>query len=420
MNSLYHKAKMKLVNWIYKHVVPTIDDIKADKAIRRLQKRACDINSPIKVGFIVQMPEIWNKESLIYEDMAADSRFDPWLIVVPEKKLTESTQHNYGRELAYFIDKYPNGKFLTSTELSEDFSGLEKNRFDYIFYQRCWEGYLPSSLMTCNVIQYAKTCYVPYYYSLHLHSEDYFNSRFFNSLYVQFCSCKEEYDYYRVTGLRKSVYLGSPYLSKIHPSECTKASYKVLWTPRWEMNTFGGTSFFEYKDRFVDLKQAHPDWEVVLRPHPLTFQEAVRTNRMTYEEVKRYQQNTIKAGVKFDENANIDDSLMDTTVLISDASSVIIDAFMAEIPMIYCEKEEKEQRTSTFSKILDCSYIAHSWEEVENYLNMLSRGEDRFHKKRKEYAQELCKTNPGAEPILSFLVQDYYKGAADRSQNRHH
>lgn len=407
MNSFFHKTKMKMVNWAYKHVIPKIDVIKADKAIRRLQKRDCENNTPIKVGFIVQMPEIWNKESSIYEEMVTDPRFDPWLIVVPEKKLAEKTQYSYGRELAYFMDKYPNGSFLSSTELSEDFSGLRQQGFNYIFFQRCWESYLPKSLETRFVIRYAKTCYIPYFYPLHCHAKDYFNTRFFNSLYVMFGSSKEEQDSFHTTGKRKSVFLGSPYLSKIHPLEGNKETFKILWTPRWEVNTFGGTSFFEYKDHFIELKQAHPDWDIVLRPHPLTFQEAVRTKRMTPDEIKQYRQKTTETGVRFDENANIDDSLQDTAVLISDSSSIIIDAFLAEIPMVYCERPAKEERTSTFSRILDCSYIAHTWNEVENYLTILSRGEDYLLNKRKKFAQEIRNSNPGSNPIISFLVQDY-------------
>ncbi len=47
-------------------------------------------NQQIKVGFIVQMPEIWDKEAPLFEAMVDDGRFDACLIIVPHYDFANS------------------------------------------------------------------------------------------------------------------------------------------------------------------------------------------------------------------------------------------------------------------------------------------------------------------------------------------
>ena len=119
---------------------------KPEKEAQQMGRRVAHLNAlrrksdrRIKVGFVVQMPEIWNKEAPIYEKMAEDSRFDPWLIVVPSFNLVTNKLGSYGKELEYFQQSYPNAHILTASDLSEDFRRLKRCGFDYGFYQRCWE-----------------------------------------------------------------------------------------------------------------------------------------------------------------------------------------------------------------------------------------------------------------------------------------
>ena len=59
----------------------------------------------IKVSFIVQMPEIWDKEAPVFEALLRDDRFDACLIVVPHYDYSKDKLCSYGDELEYFRNK---------------------------------------------------------------------------------------------------------------------------------------------------------------------------------------------------------------------------------------------------------------------------------------------------------------------------
>ena len=71
------------------------DDARSLKLLRKLGSKP--VNSVLKVGFIVQMPEIWHTEKSVYELMCGDSRFEPWLIIVPELDITSMEIRNDDR-----------------------------------------------------------------------------------------------------------------------------------------------------------------------------------------------------------------------------------------------------------------------------------------------------------------------------------
>ena len=228
-----------------------------DRYISRLNSMEHQPNTPIKVGFVVQMPEIWNKEAPLYEAMVKDSRFDPWLIVVPIKRLDKRKRSEYGKELAYFKKEYPSAQMLTSKDLTESFCKLEKHSFHYVFFQRCWESYLPEALSTHQVIRYAKTCYIPYVYHFFDEWNSYYKMRFFSSLYVMFCSNDSQLKQYQPKDSRNSLFLGYPCLTDIQYLPLSKNKNKtILWTPRWDTSLdYGGTSFFGYRNNIVSLKK---------------------------------------------------------------------------------------------------------------------------------------------------------------------
>lgn len=406
------KLKSGLRQWAYSNVMPWIDRIRATNAIRKLQKRKADTKQPIKVGFVVQMPEIWNKEAPVYEAMSRDLRFEPWLIVVPSYSMVTRQRSEYGEELEYFTTKYPEAKLLTTKELGADFDALPGQGFAYIFFQRCWEAYVPSSLRTRKVINYAKTCYIPYAFHCFLDSSDYYQTRFFFNLYIMFCCSNQQKETYRNTGRRKSEFLGFPVLAKLERTEpAVDAGLRILWTPRWTTDPqYGGTTFFDYKDKFIQFKHKHPEVQILFRPHPLTFEHAIQKNRMTPEDINQFKRRNEEAGIRFDENADVDKTLQSIDVMITDFTSVIIDAFLSGKILIYCGGKTDEKPSETLLQILKCSYRAETWEDVEAVLEKLRKGEDPMRDARRMLAEALIQEHRNSDKaILQFIADDYYQ-----------
>lgn len=401
------KLKSKLVEWVYSSIMPYVDRVMAKRFIKRLQKKKTDPSRPIKVGFVVQMPQIWNKEAPLYEAMVRDPRFEPWLIVVPSYNLATQRRGDYGTELEYFTAEYPEAKLLTMKEMGDDFGGLSGQGFAYVFFQRCWEAYVPAKLHTRNVLRYAKSCYVPYDYHLGAPSSNYYHSSFYNNLYVLFCSNDDDLKWYQPKPPRRSVSIGYPSLADLSYMNPPEQRLRILWTPRWVVTS---STFFAYKDCFLALKREHPELEIVMRPHPLTFENAIHAGKMTEAEVAQYRASCQECGVRFDQNASIDDTLRQTDILVSDFSSILADAACLGIPIIYTGSPDFSNPNSTMRGILDSAYFAENWDELKQQILLLSSGTDPNLELRYQLASTLQDNNRhSVENIPNYLIQDYYQ-----------
>ena len=86
------------------------DSSKKKEAI--LKEKRDRKGNQIKVGFIVQMPEVWDKEAPLFEAIIKDNRFDAYLIIVPHYDFAKSKLGKYGEEKRYFIERYPDAKTI--------------------------------------------------------------------------------------------------------------------------------------------------------------------------------------------------------------------------------------------------------------------------------------------------------------------
>jgi hypothetical protein len=415
MNILSQAKRMRarITDHVYTKLVEK-DRKRAKRKLHLLDRKQNGADKQIKVGFITQEPSMWNKQAPLYERMVEDPRFDPWLIVVPAYSNITHRRTQYGAELDFFQNAYPTGNILTANELTSEFRGLGRLHFDYFFLQRCWESTLPKSFRTRSILKYAKTCYVPYAFHCFQPYPAYYQTRFFASLSVMFCcSQAQQKSCYPSTPARKAVSLGFPCLDGIRSYGTCKVSEphgrtRLLWTPRWQDNPrYGGTTFFTYKDRFFDLARQHPELDIVFRPHPLTFDNAIKTGKMTPEEVTAYKARCEEAGIRFDSNASIDDTLPEVDIMISDFSSILVDAALMGKTILYCGGNALGEYSETMAQIMDCAYHAGSWEELTDLLEQLLQGSDPKFEPREQLANRLAAEHEGSTArILQYLFDD--------------
>lgn len=402
MNKKHIKKLLKIPYVIGRRIYYNVSSTFDMKRIvhRRLQ------GDKIKIGFLVQMPEIWDKQLPIFERMLNDERFDPYLIVLPSFDLSINSFIEYGVELEYFNKLYDTNRIIIAYN-NKQWLDLEKLKFDYIFYARCWEDYLPPCYTTKNVIKYAKTCYIPYcFHGLNV-KKGYYKTSFFYYLYLFFCCSDEQLNEYKGRKCQKNVSLGFPSLE--HVSYNKKLKYDtILWTPRWtDDKEFGGSTFLKYMNSITEIKEAFPQSTLVLRPHPLTFQNALRDGKLTETEIRDYKSKLDRLGVSFDKNQLIEDSFLVTDVLITDFSSVLMPYFLTGKPIIYCAEIDNVDFTESFKRIIECSYVAKSWQDVMKYVSLLLNGDDPLKEKRIGIVEKMTECNKDStKMILDYLVKD--------------
>ena len=145
----------------------------------------------------------------------------------------------------------------------------------------------------------------------------------------------------------------------------------------------------------------------MFRPHPLTFDNAIKTGKMTPEEVTAYKARCEEAGIRFDSNASIDDTLPEVDVLISDFSSILVDAALMGKTILYCGGNALGEYSETMAQIMDCAYHAGSWEELTDLLEQLLQGRDPKFEPREQLANRLAAEHEGSTArILQYLFDD--------------
>lgn len=152
---------MNLKQSLFKFKWDVLKPFQQARYFRKMYKRK-GLSEVIRVGFIVQMPELWDYQVDVYNELNSRSNCEAVLIVVPPYDMRSGKiQSNYDSN--FFVNHYPNA----IKAINEDGSivDLKSLKLDYIFYQRTYDHYLPKELRTRYTMKYTRCCYIPYGYS---------------------------------------------------------------------------------------------------------------------------------------------------------------------------------------------------------------------------------------------------------------
>lgn len=404
-NSLFYRALRK-VFYIGKNACL---DARAYLRLLRLKDKTC--GNKIRVGFIVQMAEVWDKQIAVYEELVKRDNTEVFMFVVPpydiEKKVVMNDYENN-----YFLNNYPCA--VKAVEAQTGAIDLKEYELDYVFYQRPYDIYLPDQLRSHRVSTYSKCCYIPYGFSgADVFDEGNTNRDFFRNIYFTFMESSymqkklmRKYPISCKLGIRHVEDLGYPSLEPYFEKRTSETLKTVLWTPRWSYDAkLGGSHFVEYKNLPFVLQDKFKDIRCVFRPHPLMFGELKSKKLMTETEVETYVSAVENSGIVYDIGTPIDAVLDEADVLITDYSSIIIMYFLTGKPIIYCKSQI--EFNETFQKLSQYMYIAESEEDIYRYIDQLSRGDDHLKEKRMEFIScEFSKHIHADKRIVDRIIAD--------------
>lgn len=378
-------------------------DCRAGILLKSFEKKR-NADRKIRVGFLAQMPEVWDKEKPVYEAMMNDDAFEPVLIVVPNRNIVTDQFEELASD-NYFLTNYAEA---VPARKNDSWMDLKELYLDYLFYPRCYENYLPKQYHTYNTVRFTRPCYIPYCYHVLAEPKGYYSTSFFSNTYRMFCCSQDALERVPAKFKKRSVFLGYPSLESIGGSSYDSSHPTILWMPRWtEDMQYGGTTFYAYKDKVLGLKQSSS--ELILRPHPLMFQNAIKSERMTPDEIDAYKERVKKSGALFDSNELIEDTFDNTDILITDLSSAIISYFLSGKPIIYCTKTDIGF-VGVFSDIIECSYLAEDWDDVVRFVRNLTDGVDPLKEKREAVARKYREVQGrSAVKIASFIKEDFFR-----------
>lgn len=405
LKRIYHKYSqsciMRMVNSIYMNGT-VFGQWRADCDLKKMSRQMAYDKKPnqkIVVVFLCQNTKIWSKLEAVYEAMRRNERLEPYILVIPEES-GKAPEDN----LTYFYNRYQDRVLDCRDGEQGKMISLRALHPQYVFYQRPYDQYLPEEYRSAAVCKYAKTCYIDYGYEFSKSTKEIsFEKKFFRNIYLFFAENRgiaafnsERMKRSHNGGYRKSVYCGYPAFENFHNvkkrldeniSQTSNVQKTVIWTPRWsEDRSMGGSNFFTFKDQMIAYFSKLQDTRFIFRPHPLTFSHFVSIGRMTDKDVEEYLANYQTENMIYDADPDYAEKFWASDVLVTDFSSVLVEYLLTGKPVIYCDLGAEFDDGS--KSLLDAMYIAKSWEDVKEYLDMLLAGEDPLQDKRKQIVRE--------------------------------
>ena len=147
----------------------------------------------------------------------------------------------------------------------------------------------------------------------------------------------------------------------------------ILWLPRWTaVNQIDNgnleSHFFDYSDNLLKYVDGQDHYRLVVRPHPLMFENYIKYGLMSEQDVLTYKE-VMKNNGRFslDEKPSYDDAFNTADVLVADYSSTIIEFFLRRKPIIYCGK--REELSPQIADVTKTFYYANGWDQLKKILD---------------------------------------------------
>lgn len=386
-------------------------------------------NDKMRIVFIVQRTEVFNSVRTIFSAAGEDPRCEVFLLPLPQctNRHFELLWDTYSKAVDFCKELNGGTVLETYNFKTKEYFDLEKLNPDYIFLNVPYTEQYPEVYRLEKLARLAKVCYVPYGYSI-LNEKKYeficygnYSSDFLAHVSYLFCDGGISYKYCKKNTIllekieEKHIYsFGYPRFDRKHIfSKHEKTT--VLWLPRWTTQIQAekwcnlGSSFFEYKNTFLDYFCMKQDVSLIIRPHPLAFDNYIQSGLMSEADVESFRiKIRTTRNIELDEKSSYEYSCEKADILIADFSSLIIEFFVTGKPIIYLGSQN--DFSAELSYVTDTFFYASNWSQLKKCLEELCDGKDVFRMQREVAVKKfkLQHKNVG-ENIKEQLVKDWFQ-----------
>lgn len=385
-------------------------------------------NEKMRIVFIIQRTEVFNSVRTVFDAAVANDECEIYLLPLPRCA-------NEGKEL--FWDTYASvvefchhlhGGIVIDTYnfKTETYYDLTELMPDYIFLNVPYTSQYPDVYSLEKLASIAKICYVPYGYAMP--NEKKYSNMYAGPFYVDlmksisflftdgdvsYSYCKKNRMWLSELLFGKRIYnIGYPRFDSIEVHEVRPMGNTILWLPRWTVakQTDNGnlaSHFLDYNDSLLEYVDSQDYYHLVIRPHPLMFENYIKYGLMSEQDVLAYKEIMKNHGkISLDEKPSYDDTFNTVDILVADYSSTIIEFFLRGKPVIYCGK--REELSPQLSDVTKTFYYVNGWEQLKKVLNDLKDGIDPLKEERQIAVEQFRVGNQNAgEAILSILRKNY-------------
>lgn len=383
----------------------------------------------IKVVFICQYIPAWSKNKQLYENLKKDDRFDVMLLCVPNR--ISANQLRDPDDLSNDTYEYFRGHgyedAVNALMGRNEWLDLRGWHPDYVIYNR-YDRPMPVQYTSAVVSTYAKICLIIYGTALLRVEEAMFDKPFAANTFCFFAeSAGIKNQFGRCNRIlctlkfSNAICCGIPAVENAYKAQNdeTKAwdfssnDFRAIYAPRWTTDpTWGGSSFLDYKNTFFQIADEHPNIDILVRPHPLMFENFVNHGIMTADEVRDYKDSCFaRKNIRVDTEKEYQATFWNSSVLVCDYSSMMIEYFVTGNPIIYLTYNEEIDYTDQMLAMLSGCYIVSSEQELKKTMDDLIAGKDPLAAKRAKIRDRelISNDNIGASENMKQVLIDGYK-----------
>lgn len=313
-----------------------------------LEKRDLKNNKNKKILFIQTFPAAWPTVSKLYHHLSSSDNFQADVLLLPSNKFkTPSEKQRFYNSYFSITDKIPWIKFDDISNNLNDLSEILK--YDFYFFNRPYLSEITTAVLHPKTLrEKGRIVFMHYGYSLSTEYNKYWsNDRLIYYADIIFAENKTKYKSYRssltLRRLTNHVYIkyfGYPRFEDILKLEKSnlKKSLCVLWTPRWSFynETPDNSTFLDYISFILDFFTNNQQLTLILRPHPLMFNNILSKGLMSELQVlelrKKFKENS---NISIDESADFKNSVRQSEIIITDYTALLADYHVAGKHVIY-------------------------------------------------------------------------------------
>jgi len=380
---------------------------------------------PILVIFICHIPSLWSMFESIHEALVADPNFHVTVLALPYRHSTLQA----GQYEDLKVEEYLASRGVTAIRgydpATSRWLPLESMAPDYVFLQTPYEVF-PPEYSVRRLYLHAHVCYMPYGTSLFsgtvsevAHPEAFLRRAsiiFFENVYAE-REFKQHFGNRSWFADKTIVVCGYPKLDFLLTARQAAGTVwrrgldprnkRVLWTPRWNTSE-RSCHFFDYRSLLSRWCGSHQAVDFVFRPHPLCFQNFLKTGELTANELAQIEQEYASSiNMAIDRSADYQDTFLTSDILVSDISSMLIEYFATGKPIIYTH------RVDIFNdlghELAEGFYWARNGDELIRTLDMLVAGEDPLKNRREELRHSVLSiTAEGAGTQIKTALRKHF------------
>lgn len=372
--------------------------------LARLRKK----QGKYKIIFIVESNQKWGWQS-VYDELKKDDRFELLLVTLPLTTRFKDKIYPQKEDIAFFsklgmpiIDGYDYKKGICMD--------LEKLGADIIFYTHPWFVDV-HKIPPAETSKFALTCAVSYGFNLVVSRlwgtttprnfcsnlwTMFAESKFHKGFYEKGTNLKNK-DILLVTGYPKMDAYRTPINQEINALWKSQNPVKprIIYAPHHSIERDGGfcaSNFVEHAQFFLDFVKNHPEYDFIIKPHPVLKSKCQATGFMTGEEYEKYldKWRNLPNGNVYS-LGNYYDLFKTSDLLITDCSSFLGEYFVSGKPIILLESSARIPFNDFALKLKEGMYKPKNINEVEGI-----------------YKEVLINKNDELKPIREKIIKDNF------------